>query len=197
MQLQMRRRRRSAIPIARSTDGVAAARRAVVAAILLALIAVPAASARHGTAGQTSRNALATGVLVRLNAIRTSHGLVTLRPSASLAAAAAAHSGEMLTEGYFAHDSFDGSPFWKRLTGYVHSAPNGYWSVGENLLWSSPDIDATKALGLWMASPEHRRNILTARWREIGVAAIHADAAPGTYGDRAVTVITIDFGVRR
>jgi uncharacterized protein YkwD len=193
----MRRRRRSATPTARSTDGVAAARRAIVAAILLSLIAVPAATARHSTAGQTSRNALAAGVLVRLNEIRTSHGLVPLRPSAPLAAAAAAHSAEMLTKGYFAHDSFDGSPFWRRLSSYVHGAPNGYWSVGENLLWSSPDVDATKALDLWMASPEHRRNILAARWREIGVAAIHADAAPGTYGGRTVTVITTDFGVRR
>ena len=136
-------------------------------------------------------------MLVRLNAIRTSHRLVPLRPNASLAAGAAAHSAEMLTEGYFAHDSFDGSPFWKRLSGYVHGARSGYWSVGENLLWSSPDIDATKALELWMASPEHRQNILTVRWREIGIAAIHADAAPGAYGGRAVTVITIDFGVRR
>jgi uncharacterized protein YkwD len=197
MQRRTRRRRRSATPTARSTDGVAAARRALVAAFLLALIAVPAAAARNSTAGQTSRNALAAGVVLQLNAIRTSHGLVPLRPSAPLAAAAAAHSAEMLTEGYFAHDSFDGSPFWKRLSGYVDGAPSGYWSVGENLLWSSPDVDATKALELWMASPEHRRNILTARWREIGVAAIHADAAPGTYGGRAVTVITTDFGVRR
>ena len=69
-------------------------------------------------------------------------------------------------------------------------------SVGENLLWSSPDVDPAQAVQLWMASPEHRQNILTARWREIGVGALHADSAPGTNGGRAVTVITTDFGVR-
>jgi uncharacterized protein YkwD len=50
---------------------------------------------------------------------------------------------------------------------------------------------------MWMASPEHRRNILDPTWREIGIAAVHAASAPGTYGGQPVTVITTDFGVRR
>src|SRR5262249_61612581 len=41
-----------------------------------------------------------------------------------------------------------------------------------------------------------RHNILTGRWREIGIAAIHADSAPGTFGGGPVTVITTDFGAR-
>ena len=48
-----------------------------------------------------------------------------------------------------------------------------------------------------MQSPEHRANILTPEWREIGIAAIHADSAGGPYRDSPVTVITTDFGVRR
>ena len=72
-----------------------------------------------------------------------------------------------------------------------------YWSVGENLLWSSPDVDAAGALDMWMNSPEHRKILLTARWREIGLAAVHVAAAPGTYGGREVTIVTADFGVRR
>jgi uncharacterized protein YkwD len=47
-----------------------------------------------------------------------------------------------------------------------------------------------------MASPEHRDNILTPRWREIGISALHVPAAPGTYHGQEVTVITTDFGVR-
>ena len=145
---------------------------------------------------QTRLQTLDLSVLAQLNAIRKSHGLVPLKLNPALSSAAQGHSSEMLTNGYFAHDSTDGSPFWKRLTAYSHSAPHGSWSAGENLLWSSPEVDAVKALQLWMASPEHRHNILTARWREIGIAAIHVDSAPGTYGGRAVTVITTDFGVR-
>ena len=48
-----------------------------------------------------------------------------------------------------------------------------------------------------MNSPEHRANILTPRWREIGISAVHFAAAPGTYKGLEVTIITTDFGVRR
>jgi uncharacterized protein YkwD len=171
-----------------------AVRRTIVAALLLALVAVPAAFARRASVRQTNLQTLDLGVLVQLNAIRASHGLVPLRLNPALTAAATGHSAEMLADGYFAHDSVNGAPFWSRLTTYVHDAHE--WSVGENLLWSSPEVDAVRALKLWMASPEHRQNILTARWREIGIAAIHTDAAPGTYGGQPVTVITTDFGVR-
>ena len=164
-------------------------------AVLVALVAVPAAFARHVAARQTNMQALDAGVLVQLNAIRTAHHLAPLKINPVLTTAAEGHSAEMLDDGYFAHESVDGAPFWKRLTAYSDSA-RGAWSVGENLLWSSPDVDASHALQLWMASPEHRHNILTARWREIGIAAIHADSAPGTYGGRSVTVITTDFGAR-
>ena len=163
--------------------------------MLVALIAVPAAFAQQDAARQTRLQTLDLGVLVQLNAIRTSHGLAPLKLNPALTIAARGHSSEMLADGYFAHDSVNGAPFWKRLTTYSDSA-QGSWSVGENLLWSSPEVGAAKALQLWMASPEHRHNILTARWREIGIAAIHVDSAPGTYGGRAVTVITTDFGVR-
>ncbi len=35
------------------------------------------------------------------------------------------------------------------------------------------------------------------RWREIGVSAVHAASAPGTYKGMDVTIVTTDFGVRR
>ena len=103
----------------------------------------------------------------------------------------------MAADGYFEHNSHDGTLFWKRIARFYPSGSFGYWSVGENLLWSSPDVDPAKALELWMNSPEHRKNILTARWREIGISAVHAAGAPGTYRGLEVTIITTDFGVRR
>ena len=47
-----------------------------------------------------------------------------------------------------------------------------------------------------MASPEHRANILNPKWREIGVAAVHMNNAPGIYHGLPVTIITTDFGAR-
>ena len=127
-----------------------------------------------------------------MNRVRESHGLAPLGVSSSLAAAARQHSAEMVTDGYFAHDSHDGSPFWKRIQRYYGRA-----SVGENLLWVMPDVGAARAVGLWMASPEHRAVILEASWREVGIGAVHANTAPGLFLGRAVTVITTDFGARR
>ena len=47
-----------------------------------------------------------------------------------------------------------------------------------------------------MESPAHRANILTPRWREVGLSAVNVAAAPGVYGGRDVMIITTDFGVR-
>jgi uncharacterized protein YkwD len=100
-------------------------------------------------------------------------------------------------KGYFEHNSADGTIFWKRIQRFYPQAAYGYWSVGENLLWSSPDVDPAQAMRMWMNSPEHRANILNPHWRQIGVSAVHIAAAPGTYQGLAVTIITTDFGVRR
>jgi uncharacterized protein YkwD len=58
-------------------------------------------------------------------------------------------------------------------------------------------VTPSGAIKLWLGSPEHRKNMLTARWREIGVAAVHVAGAPGVYKGMDVTIVTTDFGVRR
>ena len=102
----------------------------------------------------------------------------------------------MGTFGYFEHASRNGSAFWKRIKRFYGSTGSGTWSVGENLLWSSGRLDASTAVELWMESPAHRANILTARWREVGLSAVSVPAAPGVFGRRNVVIITSDFGVR-
>ncbi|HYZ79564.1 MAG TPA: CAP domain-containing protein, partial [Gaiellaceae bacterium] len=136
-------------------------------------------------------------VLVDVNRVRAEHGLRPLRLSPKLSAAATQHSREMGRRGYFSHDSANGQAFWRRIESFYPS--NGYrsWSVGENLLWSSPDVDAAGAVKLWMHSPEHRANLLSAGWREVGLSAVHVDSAPGTYHGLGVTIVTADFGARQ
>ena len=134
-------------------------------------------------------------VLVELNAVRRAHGLVPLRRSEPLGRAADVHSRAMGVHGFFEHDSRDGSPFWQRVQRFY--TKTGRWSVGENLVWGSDgSLDARRAVELWMASPAHRKNILTARWREIGLSAVRVAAAPGVFGGRDVVIVTTDFGVR-
>ncbi len=168
----------------------------VVAALLSAFAVAPVASPARSQ-GNATLVALQSGVLTQLNLIRQLHDLAPVKLSADLNASAAQHTREMGEDGYFQHPSFDGTAFWKRIQTYYSSSGYGYWSVGENLLWSSPDVGALAAARLWMNSPEHRANILDPRWREIGISAMHFAAAPGTYGGRPVTIITTDFGIRR
>ena len=139
---------------------------------------------------------LESSVLEELNSIRRSHGLVPVRLSRSLSSAADEHSRSMGAFGYFEHNSRDGSVFWKRIKRFYGSSGFGSWSVGENLLWSSGRLEASAAVKLWMESPAHRANILTARWREVGLSAVSVPAAPGVFGGRNVVIITSDFGVR-
>jgi uncharacterized protein YkwD len=165
---------------------------------LIALLGALAAPAAHSSkaSNRVVLSSLESGVLGQLNKIRVQHGLQPVKISARLTASAAQHSREMGADGYFEHNSHDGTAFWKRIGRWYGSNGYGYWSVGENLLWSSPQVDPVDALQLWMNSPEHRANILTARWREIGISAVHVTAAPGTFKGLEVTIITTDFGVR-
>ena len=174
------------------------ARNAIVACAAVAALVVVVAPVASSASSRprASLSALETGVLQQLNAIRAQHGLVALKLSSDLTASAAQHSAEMGADGYFEHNSVDGTPFWKRIQHWYASNGYGYWSVGENLLWSSPDVDPKGALTLWMNSPEHRANILAPRWREIGISAAHLAQAGGAYQNLPVTIITTDFGVR-
>jgi uncharacterized protein YkwD len=167
-------------------------------ALLVALVGVVAAptAAPAPVQHQQSAAGLDAGVLDGLNAIRKAHGLEPLRLSSSLTAAAEYHSRELAAGGYFAHTSADGSAFWRRIERWYPPRATGSWTVGENLLWSSPDVDPSQALQMWMDSREHRANILSPDWREIGVAAVHVARAGGVYGGRPVTIITTDFGAR-
>ena len=145
----------------------------------------------------SAMQSLEQGVLANLNALRRQHGLIPLRLSSALAAAARQHTDEMAARGYFSHSSANGSSFDRRIARYYPMGNRHYWSVGENLLWSSPDVDAPGAVKLWLDSPEHRKIMLTARWREVGLSAVHVTAAPGDYEGLEVTIVTADFGVRR
>ena len=154
---------------------------------------VAGASTQHSVVTLSSLNA---GVLAQLNVIRTEHHLARLKVNVGLTKSAAEHSTEMTEDGYFAHTSAGGGAFWKRLLQYYPQLPMKSWAVGENLLWTSGTLNPQQALALWMASPEHRANILNPTWRDIGVSSVSATDAPGTYDGQNVIVITTDFGVR-
>jgi uncharacterized protein YkwD len=172
-----------------------ALRRLAVICSMLGLLLVASAVA---LASRTRENvAFDTSVLTLLNAIRIDHALAPLAVSPELSAAAEQHSEDMIGQGYFSHDSSDGSAFGRRIAHYYSLTSYRSWSVGENLLWSPARMSPAAALETWMASPFHRANILNPSWRQIGISAVSSPDAPGYFGERPATVITTDFGVRR
>lgn len=165
-----------------------------------AVRAHPAAPAKTPAAAastaQVRLSAFESGLLGEINAVRARHGLRPFRLSAGLTAAATQHSASMAQKGYFSHDSANGTSFWRRIASFYGYRGYRNWSVGENILWSSPDIDSSGALRMWMESPEHRANLLDRHWREIGLGGVHVASAGGVYGGDPVTIVTADFGLR-
>jgi uncharacterized protein YkwD len=168
---------------------------AALAAVLVAVVAPSQGSARPQSSA-TPEAHLQDALLAQINAFRAAHGLTRLHASAPLNHVADGHSDQMARLGYFSHDSANGQSFSARIA-RVYS-PRGYrsWSVGENLVWGGPDIGAARAFRLWVSSPPHRANLLNARWREVGLGAVHSSSAPGVYGGGPATIVTADFGAR-
>ena len=165
-------------------------------AALAGVLLVPAAGSADPRGALTPASELQTGLVQQVNALRARHGLPRVRLSDALAAAANAHSVQMARLGYFSHSSAGGTSYATRIARYYPLRGYRSWSVGENLLWSSPNVSSVRAIDLWLASPGHRAILLSPSWREIGIAAIHSSNAPGVYHGLPVTVVTADFGVR-
>jgi uncharacterized protein YkwD len=135
-------------------------------------------------------------VLTAINDLRRQNGLNELRLNAALSLAALGHSQSMARRGFFSHDGYNGAPFWARIKPKYRPQRGNFWGVGENMVWSSPDLSADDAIQMWLDSPPHRKNLLTPTWREVGLGAVHALGAPGVYQGLDVTILTADFGVR-
>jgi uncharacterized protein YkwD len=115
------------------------------------------------------------------NAARRRQGLSSLVADPRLAAAAQAHSEDMVRRHYFAHVDPDG----KSPADRVES--RGYqWSVVAENIAAGPRTPE-EVVTAWMNSPEHRANILDARITQIGVGYATANDEYGTYW-------TQDFG---
>jgi len=188
------RESRAVLPRTRS----AVATVAVIVAAGAVVSAVPAGTSHPIGAVNTvsAMPSLDVGIASRINVARAQFGLQPVRLSRLLGAAARAHSYEMARDGYFSHDSADGTSPWMRLSRYYSHAGYRRYKVGETLLWYSPVVDAATAVHTWLTSPEHRAILLSPGFREIGVSAVHATAADGSFRGDEVTLVTADFGVR-
>jgi uncharacterized protein YkwD len=167
----------------------------------LAAAAATAVAAAPNTGGESAERLVAAETLElrvakRINGVRRWYGLPPLRSSNALRLAARRHSRDMVRRGYFEHDFSGGPAFWRRIERSYDSEGFGRWEVGENILWSSPRTTAVEVVRRWLGSPTHRENVLSGTWRELGVGAYRVRRAGGAFGGRAVTIVTLDLGVR-
>jgi uncharacterized protein YkwD len=166
---------------------------------LIAALTVPVGAGAAPGAASTPTERLGQldqQVLAEVNRTRAARGLQRLVISSGLQRAAEAHSRQMLDRGFFAHDTPGGLTFGKRIRNYYPADGFATWSAGENLLYGGLGITAEAAVKAWLRSPEHRENMLSPTWREVGVASLRASVAGGTFGGRATLVVTMDFGAR-
>ena len=135
--------------------------------------------------------------MAAVNNFRAARGQHPVRVSPRLHAAAARHSPEMARFGYFDHASPGGGAFWRRISCYYPSRGYRVWEVGENLEYGQPGLVPTEVLRDWLASPGHRANLVSTRWRDAGIGAVSTGSAPGVYGGLPTTIVTLDVGRRR
>jgi len=156
------------------------ARAALATAFAAALLLIEAApSVRHGFAGNEyavfaipapsaavhANGRLEEAVLAWINRQRADRGLPLLQPNRMMRDAARAYGLDMFAHGYLSHVSRGGRTLQDRLAGLGLS----FGIVGENLAYA-PDIEEAEQ-ALWQSQP-HRRNMLYAAFRVIGIGVI-------------------------
>jgi uncharacterized protein YkwD len=119
-----------------------------------------------------------------MNSARDAHGLAPLRIDRRLQRTACGHSLAMLRTDTFSHGAF---------ATRIRRAGVRARRVGENLAWGVGALaQAQSIVSLWLASPEHRANLLRPGYRTVGVGI-----RVGTFeGHAGASMITTDFAGR-
>ena len=139
-----------------------------------------------------------TALLCLVNRARAAAGLIRLRTNRRLAGAALRHSRDMARTVTFSHIGPAGdSPVSRvKASGYTR----GYRSfvTSENLAWEPTELSTPSAVvAAWLASADHRANILNARFRDTGIAAVLGPPSHFTQNGGPGTPITEVFAARR
>lgn len=149
--------------------------------IVLVGIAVNAFwSSRIGVLGATT-NMNASSLLTDTNREREHGNEDDLKLNAELSAAAQAKAQDMVSKGYWAHISPNGTTPWN----FISNSGYDYFAAGENLAYGFTNAEAT--VTGWMNSREHRANLLNQDFTDVGFGIAPADNFMG-HGKTTVVV---------
>jgi uncharacterized protein YkwD len=136
---------------------------------------------RTACRGQTSTSAPVAAQLRAMRCLvnwaRSHRGLTRLRANGQLYRSSAMRAQEIRRCDDFSHTPC-GEPFVQvfRASHYL----TGSGSVGENIAWAQGTLATPRStMAAWLGSPPHRRNLFTARWRDLGVARLPAARLDG------------------
>jgi uncharacterized protein YkwD len=126
-------------------------------------------------------NTQESALLQEMNRVRVAHGVPALQNDTHLQRAATSHSREMLESNTFSHGAFG-----SRMLQFDVS----FNTAGENLAWGTGSLGRAHAIvAAWLASPEHRANLLRPSFRRVGIGEV-----AGTFqGHGGAHVVTADF----
>lgn len=176
----------------------------MLASVLLAALAAAGVFAVDpGRADAATSVTSCTGDTVRLSAIekrmlslhnrkRADRGLPRLCVHPKLQRAANDHSRDMIRRDYFSHNTKGrNEDACERIRRYGYR----YRACGENIAWGTGPAGDAEAIfrNAWMDSQTHRSNILSERFREVGIGAHRGNFQ----GHDNTTMWTVDFGTRR
>jgi len=103
-------------------------------------------------------------LLMFTNEKRAENGLPVLVRDEQLEEAANMKADDMFAKNYWAHNSPDGTTPWV----FIKAAGYEYIYAGENL--ARGFSDSKDVVNAWMASPEHKKNLLSENFRDVGFA---------------------------
>ena len=124
-------------------------------------------------------------LLAETNQDRTEAGQPSLTLDPELSAAAQAKAQDMVIHNYWAHNSPAGQTPWNFITASGYQ----YQAAGENLAYGFSD--ASDTVKGWMNSPEHRANILSADYQNVGFGVAQS---PNYQGQGPETIVVAEYG---
>lgn len=154
----------------------------VVFVLIIVIQAVYNFSASGSVLGVTSPITISQ-LVEKTNRVRSQANEKPLKLNETLSKAAFLKANDMLQKQYWAHTSPDGTTPWHWFT----VAGYNYAAAGENLAKNFSSADAV--MMAWMASPEHKKNILTATYSDVGFAVVD-----GKLDDKPTTLVVALYG---
>jgi uncharacterized protein YkwD len=145
---------------------------------------------RHPTSSVLSyaTNLSQDALLADTNGARAANGQKALRLNARLVQAAQAKANDMALRNYWSHNTPGGNPPWV----FVSAANYQYDKIGENL--AAGFTGAQETINGWMASPEHRDNLLDSAFSDVGFGFANNPDYTSTGNAGPMTVVVAFYG---